>query len=98
MTNEEALEKIIFDYKFKEKVESGYVYHTEIPFMEAIANIMEDLEILDIIKKKAQGNRFFKGCLLRMFQEDGEKKTILDNPQRKIEKEYYKIKEWLDEK
>ena len=46
MTNKEGLEKIIADYKFKEKVESGYVYHTEIPFMEAITNIMEDLEIL----------------------------------------------------
>lgn len=46
MNSKEAIEKIIADYKFKEKVESGYIYHTEIPFMEAITNIMEDLEIL----------------------------------------------------
>lgn len=58
--------------------------------------IEQDLEILEIIKQKAKGNRFFKGCLLRMFQEDGEKKTYLDNPPRKIEKNYYKIKEWLE--
>ena len=58
--------------------------------------IEKDLEILEIIKQKAKGNRFFKGCLLRMFQEDGEKKTYLDNPPRKIDKNYYKIKEWLE--
>lgn len=52
MTNKEAIEKIIFDYKFKEKVESGYVYHTEIPFMKAIANIKKDLEVLEIIKER----------------------------------------------
>ena len=59
-------------------------------------SIEQDLEILEIIKKKAKENRFFKGCLLRMFQEDGEKKTYLDNPPRKIDKNYYKIKEWLE--
>ena len=51
MSNKEALEKIIADYKFKEKIESGYVYHTEIPFMEAIVNIMKDLDKLDKITK-----------------------------------------------
>ena len=50
MTSKEAIEKIIADYKFKEKIESGYVYHTEVPFMEAITNIMENLEILEILK------------------------------------------------
>ena len=65
-------------------------------YKEEIEAIEKDLEILEIIKQKAKGNRFFKGCLLRMFQEDGEKKTYLDNPPRKIEKNYYKIKEWLE--
>lgn len=51
MTGKEALKKIIYDYDFKRKIETGYVYHTEIPFMEAISNIMKDLEILEILKK-----------------------------------------------
>ena len=64
--------------------------------VDELNQIERDLEIAEIIKQKAKGNRFFKGCLLRMFQEDGEKKTYLDNPPRKIEKNYYKIKEWLE--
>lgn len=87
MTSKEALNNIQYMLK-----RTGNL----IFYKEELETIEQDLEILEIIKQKAKGNRFFKGCLLRMFQEDGEKKTYLDNPPRKIDKNYYKIKEWLE--
>ena len=84
MTSKEALEKIIADYKFKEKIESGYVYHTEVPFMEAITNIMEDLDKLDKITK----------ILTDMIEY--EKDGWLD--EENIGPYLCKIEEWLNDK
>ena len=62
----------------------------------AVSVIEQDLEILEAIKNKAQNNRFFRGCLLRMFVDieyDGKyfrtKKKIKDE-------DYEKIVRWLD--
>lgn len=93
------LQSLDLDAMENEAVNWGWYYDNKPKagsVREDLAIIEQDLEILEIIKQKAKGNRFFKGCLLRMFQEDGEKKTYLDNPPRKIEKNYYKIKEWLE--
>lgn len=93
MTSREALRKICNHITKTDN--EGFTETIGLEYADEYGQIEKDLEILEIIKQKAKGNRFFKGCLLRMFQEDGEKKTYLDNPPRKIEENYYKIKEWL---
>lgn len=58
--------------------------------------VLKDLEILEAIKNKAQNNRFFRGCLLRMFCET--KKTPNGIKKEKIKDEHFDtIKRWLDE-
>ena len=65
--------------------------------VETVKEIIKELEILEAIKNKAQNNRFFKGCLLRMFCET--KKTPNGMNKEKIkDKNYDKIMRWLDEK
>ena len=67
---------------------------------EQVEELINDLEILEAIKNKAQNNNFFKGCLLRMFVEiEYEKENIRDyfKTKKTIKDEYYEIiKEWLD--
>lgn len=65
--------------------------------VEKVKEIIKELEILEAIKNKAQNNRFFRGCLLRMFCET--KKTPNGMKKEKIKEENYdKITRWLDEK
>lgn len=99
MTSKEALKSICLEcQKYKGKIQVACPFRSiSNEYCDEYEQIEKDLEIAEIIKQKAKGNRFFKGCLLRMFQEDGEKKTYLDNPPRKIEENYYKIKEWLED-
>ena len=94
MTSKEAIKTL---NKIADHLTWSLALDTADEIEKCVNSINQDLEILEIIKQKAKGNRFFKGCLLRMFQEDGEKKTYLDNPPRKIDKNYYKIKEWLED-
>lgn len=82
----------------------GYLPHRECPwrhisgdYCDKVETIKKSLEVLEMIRTKAKGNRFFKGCLLRMFQEQGRKESLLDNPPRSIDENYYKVKQWLEE-
>lgn len=89
MTSKEALEKIIFDYNFKEKIESGYIYSTEIPFMAAIANIMGDLDKLDKVYDKVE--ELLQDELTSLLREIPY--DMLNSIKVRI---LSKLKEWLD--
>lgn len=95
MTSKEALK---YMYNWIYCCPFGTTYEDDIKLDEAKKIIIKDLEILEAIKDKAQNNRFYKGCLLRMFVEVKYKpKEAYFQTKQKIKDEKYElIKNWLE--
>lgn len=74
-------------------------YLTEREHREFLKELENALDMLEAIKNKAQNNRFFRGCLLRMFVEIKRTPDGAFTKKEKIKDENYeKIMRWLDDR
>ena len=86
----ECIESVLDNIANRLKLEVKNIFTLE-------TEIFNRLEVLDAIKSKAQNNRFYKGCLLRMFVDIKRENDGAFSKKVKVKYgEYELIKNWLE--